>query len=125
MIAIGLECVGCAESLSGGDAAYRFNNCPMGAANCGHPPVDPGGPVDPPPVAPPPPPGGKPGEPPGIPAAGDLPALPARLGLFGPDPQGGMPGPQDGTGREAEGAPRIWAAWPASWPLPALAEPEE
>jgi len=96
----------------------------MGATTCGQPPVEPGGPVDPPPVAPPPP-GGRPGEPPGIPAAGDLPALPARLGLFGPDPQGGMPDPQGGTGPEAEMAPRIWAAWPASWPLPLLLDAEE
>jgi large exoprotein involved in heme utilization and adhesion len=78
--------------LSSGEASYRFNGCPMGAANCGALPPDPPvvppvgppvvPPVDPPvglPVVPPLPPGLVPEAP--LPAAAPL-IVPPRVDLF-------------------------------------------
>lgn len=75
-------------TLSGSDAAYRFNNCPMGAANCGQTPPPPGPP----------------------PLAGDA-VPPVRVALFGLDaPGSGAPAAEDE-------APSPWTAWPTAWPF--------
>lgn len=116
-------------SVAGNDSAYRFNDCPMGVANCGAspppPPVEP--PVEPPVLPPVEPPVEPPVLPPVLPPAeppvvtpGGTPTLPVRIGLAGLD------APGDGSGMGGEDAPPGWAAWPGAWPpAPLLREEEE
>jgi filamentous hemagglutinin family protein len=108
-------------TLSNAGANYRFNNCPMGAPNCGQvPPPEPG--PDPGPQPPPDPgPGGLPPLRP-LPPLGAAPLLtvPVRVDLWDLEWFGEAPVTVEGRSADAPG----WAPWPVTWPLPPLLRDE-
>jgi hypothetical protein len=133
-------------TLSGTEASYRFNNCPMGAVSCGQtPPPGPGpGPGPDPGPGPGPEPGPMPDPDPG-PGAGPAPGPPAPPQLPGPDQPAPPPlvpapllvvpvrvdlwdiewlGEAPVTVQGRPPAPSLWSPWPVVWPLPPLLEAE-